>query len=309
MEPAPFHADVADGPPDGNAWWVKTADGVRIRVGAWRDGSKGTVLLFPGRTEYVEKYGRLAGELGDRGYAVLAIDWRGQGLADRLPANPAVGHVGHFADFQHDVTAAFGAARELALPEPFHLIAHSMGGCIGLRALINGLPVRAAAFSAPMWGLGIRPMMRPLAWTLSGFARLTGRGASYAPGTGPSTYVATAPYENNVLTTDPDMFAYMKRQVTTHPDLALGGPSMTWLNEALLEMRRLRAGPFPAHPVLVALGTRERVVDPQAIHRVMSRWPAARLDVVADAEHEIIMETPAIRSRFLDAATALFAAA
>ena len=59
--------------------------GVRIRVGLWhRQGPAGTVLLFPGRTEYVEKYGRTARLLAARGLATLVIDWRGQGIADRL---------------------------------------------------------------------------------------------------------------------------------------------------------------------------------------------------------------------------------
>ena len=55
---APFFADLADGPPGGRAVWLRTEDGVRIRVGLWRGGEKGTVVLLPGRTEYIEKYGR-----------------------------------------------------------------------------------------------------------------------------------------------------------------------------------------------------------------------------------------------------------
>ena len=75
----------ADGPQGGVAQWLTTSDGVRVRVAVWgRDAPKGTVLLFPGRTEYVEKYGRAAGDLLARGFATVAIDWRGQGLADRL---------------------------------------------------------------------------------------------------------------------------------------------------------------------------------------------------------------------------------
>ena len=61
--PAPFHADLADGPPGGRAVWLRTADEVRIRAGLWRGGDKGTVFLLPGRTEYIEKYGRAAGDL------------------------------------------------------------------------------------------------------------------------------------------------------------------------------------------------------------------------------------------------------
>jgi len=59
MERAPFFADIDDGPEGGAAWWLTADDGLRIRLGVWsKEAAKGTVLLFPGRTEYIEKYGR-----------------------------------------------------------------------------------------------------------------------------------------------------------------------------------------------------------------------------------------------------------
>lgn len=302
---APLRDDLAEGPPGGRAWWLTASDGVRIRIGAW-PGAGGTVFMFPGRTEYVEKYGRLAGDLRARGYGMLAIDWRGQGLADRLLPDPLVGHVTRFSDYQRDVAAVVAAASGLALPKPWFLIAHSMGGCIGLRALLNQMPVQAAAFSAPMWGIGIKPHLRPGAWVVSTLAPLLGKGSAYAPGTGPGTYVLATPFADNTLTTDPDMYAYMQRQVRGCPALALGGPSMAWLNEALREMRRLRAGPLPVVPTLVGLGRLERVVDPVAVRAVMARWTAAELLEFDGAEHELVMEQPATRKRFIDAAAALF---
>ena len=131
--PAPLYDDVAGGPPGGSALWLTCSDGVRIRVGFWRPeaAAHGTVLLFPGRTEYIEKYGPAAADLAERGFAMLAIDWRGQGVADRVTDDPQVGHVAHFPDYQRDVAAALETAVQLDLPRPFHLLAHSMGGCIG----------------------------------------------------------------------------------------------------------------------------------------------------------------------------------
>ena len=96
LTPAPFFEDVAGGPPGGAAWWLTTSDEKRIRVGLWPTNAeepRGTVLLFPGRTEYIEKYGRTAQELAERGFATLAIDWRGQGLSDRMLDDPRIGHV------------------------------------------------------------------------------------------------------------------------------------------------------------------------------------------------------------------------
>jgi lysophospholipase len=303
---APFHADVAEAPGGVLCRWLTAADGVRIRAAFWRAGGKGTVFLFPGRTEYVEKYGPAAGEFRRRGFAMAAIDWRGQGLADRPLPDPMTGHVACFRDFQLDVAALLAEARAERLPEPWFLVAHSMGGAIGLRALHENLPVRAAVFSAPMWGIRIHPGLRPAAWALSTLSRPAGFGHAYAPGTSPVTYVAEAPFADNVLTTDPDMYAFMQRQIGAHPELALGGPSLHWLNEALRECLALRRLPAPTYPCLTALGTRERVVDTGPVHQVMAKWLGGKLEMIEGAEHEVMMEKPATRAHFYDAAVALF---
>ena len=308
METAPFFADIADGPDDGAAWWLTAEDGVRIRIGLWnRDAQNGTVLLFPGRTEYIEKYGRTAAGLAERGFATLAIDWRGQGIADRLIDDPVPGHVTRFLDYQKDVAAMVAAAREMSLPEPFHLLAHSMGGCIGLRALHEGLPVNSACFSGPMWGISLAPATRPAAWVLSWAAKLLGLGHHYAPGTGSESYVDAAPFEDNMLTTDPDMWRYMKDQVSAHPEFLLGGPSLRWLHEALSECRQLDSMPSPRTPALTFLGENERIVDPSRIHSRMSRWSNGQLEIIDPGEHEVLMDSPETQSALFDSATAFFA--
>lgn len=87
MLDAPLYTEIAQGPCGGKAYWLSAEDAVRLRVGHWAatpgTSTKGTVLIFPGRTEYIEKYGLIARELSDQGFHSLAIDWRGQGLADR----------------------------------------------------------------------------------------------------------------------------------------------------------------------------------------------------------------------------------
>ena len=308
--PATILADLAEGPPGGRAFALRAADGTGLRAALWSPPDpRGTVFLLPGRTEYVEKYGPAATELARRGLATLCLDWRGQGLSDRLCPDRRVGHVARFSDFQGDLDALVGLAGSLDLPRPWQVMAHSMGGCIALRALMRPHPFASAVFSAPMWGLHLSPAMRPVAWGLSALARPSGQDRRYAPGTGPQTYVATAPFQGNVLTTDPAMFAMMKHQVTAHPELALGGPSLGWVRGALLECRDLSRLPAPDLPALCVLGTAEHVVDPRPIHARMAKWPKGRLLLVPGAEHEVIMETPACRAAFFDAAEALFNAA
>ncbi len=310
MSAAPLFTDIAPGPADGTALWLRTADHVRIRVGAWgRDRRRGTVLLFPGRTEYVEKYGPCATDLAARGYATIAIDWRGQGLADRLIADPLIGHVETFADYQKDVAAMLRAARALDLPRPWFLLAHSMGGCIGLRSLLEGLPVEAVTFTGPMWNIRIAPHKRPVAWLLCRTMPYLGFGENLPPGTRKTPYVLSDPFEDNMLTGDPAMYDMMRDQLAAHPELALGGPSYVWLHQALLECGDLAAQPSPPLPCLAYLGANERIVNASAVHDRMARWRGSQLNLIEDGEHEVLMERPEIRARVFDGMAVHFAAA
>lgn len=306
LKSAPYHADIA-GHPDGICHWLLTVDGVRVRVGHWPvANAKGTVLIFPGRTEYVEKHGRTALDFGKRGYACAAIDWRGQGLADRLLENHAVGHVDSFEDYQLDVKAMLAHVKSLGLPEPYHMLGHSMSGCIGLRALYEGLPVKSAVFSAPMWGIKMSAALRPIAWGLSSVSKPLGFSGLLAPGQQAETYVLRATAEDNALTSDASSFDLLQQQLISHPELALGGPSLHWLNESLREMRLLAQRPSPDVPCVTFLGTEEAIVDPARVHQRMEQWPRGELVVLENGRHEVLMEIPTIRNQVLDVSADLF---
>ena len=297
MDAAPLFAEVAEGPSGGRAWWINARDGQRLRVGLWnRDATKGTVLIFPGRTEYVEKYGLAAAALAQHGYASLVIDWRGQGLADRLLDDTMSGHVHHFPDYQNDVAAMTEAAARLDLPRPWHLLAHSMGGCIGLRAVMQGLDVQSCVFSSPMWGIKLAEALRPVAWWLSWGSQHLGLSHRYAPGTTADHYVLTEPFETNKLTNDQGMWNFMARQIAAHPELGLGGPSLRWLYEALRETRDLSLRPSPDLPCLTILGSDEDIVDVARVTDRMARWPSGRLEMVKGGRHETLMDTEATQA-------------
>lgn len=305
-EPAPYRGDLADGP-DTQAFWLRSSDGVRIRAShaAARD-SKGTVFILPGRTEYIEKYGYTARDLVRAGFDVVSVDWRGQGMADRLGANPMVGHVGRFLDFQKDWAALCAFARKADVPKPWHMIAHSMGGCIGLRALMNGSDMASVMFSGPMWGIQMAGYLRPIAKTLPRLAMALGLGQRLAPGTSIQSYLIAEPFENNMLTSDPEMFDYMRRHVVAEPQFGLGGPSYTWLHTALQECAALAKMPSPALPALCFVGSNERIVDTMAIRDRMTHWKGGKLLLVDGAEHEVLMENANTRRQVTGAAISLF---
>jgi lysophospholipase len=295
MTPAPFHAEVAEAPEGARAFWITAADGVRLRAAVWSAGDRGTAVVFPGRTEYIEKYGRVAARLAARDLAVVAIDWRGQGLSDRRPGN--LGHVDDFRDYQRDVAALMALVGLLDLPEPRYLLAHSMGGCIGLRSLLERADFCGAVMSAPMWHLQMRSATRELTTRVTRVASLIGLGGRLTPGTTVQATVLGVGFEGNALTSDPEHFAYMVRQLAAHPELGLGGPSIGWTYAALEEMARLYLGPLPREPVLVMLGSEETVVSTSVIRSQVAKLPAGELLELESARHELFMERRPILER------------
>ena len=307
MQEAPLYTELAKGPETGAAYWLTTSDGVRLRIGVWPEGASGTVLIFPGRTEYVEKYGPAAKEFHARGFASLAVDWRGQGIADRLLDNPMVGHVGKFSDYQLDVAAVVAAAEELKLPKPFYLLGHSMGGGIGLRALYEGLDVCAASFSGPMWDIHFAPLMRQAAISLGCLAKTFGQSHRYPPlTTGDNIYVLTDPFEDNKLCHDREMWDFMVDHAKARPELMIGGPSLNWVSEALAECADLATKPAPAVPAITFYGEQEQIVSKPAIEARMQGWENGKLYLYPRCQHEIMMETPDLRTEFYDRTAQFF---
>ena len=303
LEDAPYLADIAQGPEGGRAYWLRTQDGTRIRLGVWPDGPKGTILMFPGRTEYIEKYGRVAKDMAARGFGMIAMDWRGQGLADRPAHNRDMGHVTSFDEYRQDVAAMRAALEQINPPKPWFMIGHSMGGAIGLRAIYDGLPLSAVAFSAPMWGIQLSPLAQFGSNFIRHLSRPLGMDAKFAPSTGPSKIME---FEGNPLTHDREQFDYMWDQVRAYPDLALGGPSTRWLICALDETASLMEMPAPDLPALTYLGTNERIVRADRIKTRMTTWKDGLLELVEGGKHEMLMEGPAMREPMLDGIAAWF---
>ncbi|MEM9779945.1 MAG: alpha/beta hydrolase [Pseudomonadota bacterium] len=286
-----YHTDVADGPTPQRLDWLHTADGTRLRAGCWA-GSRGTIWLFQGRTEYIEKYAPTIDRLTRAGWAVVTHDWRGQGLSDRPRADRNLGDIQHFSQYQQDVAALLAHAPFTALPKPWVLFAHSMGGAIGLETLTGVHPFKAAIFSAPMWDLPRPKLVGPLAEAGLILATKLGFGGRYFFGGGPTNAALSQPFAINTLTGDAENYATYLRHLKARPELALGGPSMRWVRAALLQAAHLRRLPPPDLPILTVLGGREMVVSPEAIRSQTARQPHAHLVEIPGARHEILIETP-----------------
>jgi lysophospholipase len=301
-EPAPLiDTPAAPVPPGGEAAWFQGARGLRLRAALFPASGqpRGSVVLSGGRTEPIEKYFEVIVELRRRGFTVLAHDWRGQGLSQRLLPDRLKGHAQGYQDFVSDY-ATLISLYETKLPKPWIAVGHSMGGCLTLLALALGQKGFAGSvLSAPMLGLQTGGVPRPLAKLLSAVFTAINGGTGLVSGRSDSPI--TSPFETNVLTHDEARYDRNQGQVEACHDLALGGPTWGWLRFAFQAIGVLESGPGVPRidiPVTVVAAEQDRLVDVAGQERVTGRAPAGRFVKVPGAYHEILQETDPIRAVF-----------
>jgi lysophospholipase len=281
---------------------LKTSDGVLLRFARFAPpaGRRGTVCLFPGRTEWIEKYFETVRDLRSRGFAVAILDWRGQGLSTRALDDRLKGHVGSFSEFDIDLDTFM---REVVLPDcppPIFGLGHSMGGTILIRAAYRGHRwFDRIVLSAPMIGIALVKSMAIASFALTA-ARLAGFGASYVPGRYRGV-LDLRPFTGNILTTDPVRYARNAAILDAEPALGLGGPTVTWCDAAFQAMRAMHEPSYPAHirqPILIVGAGHDAIVSNTAIEDFAMLSRTGSHLVVNGAQHEILMERDRYRSQF-----------
>ena len=88
-------------PPEGaEIIWYNGEDGIRLRMlFAPKAAARALAIVCPGRTESIEKYFEVMRDLQARNFALVCLDWPGQGLSDRPLKNPIRGHVTTFETY------------------------------------------------------------------------------------------------------------------------------------------------------------------------------------------------------------------
>ncbi|MFZ5670336.1 MAG: alpha/beta fold hydrolase [Pseudomonadota bacterium] len=286
-------------PDNGTAEWFRGAGDVRLRAALFSPPgpARGSVVLSGGRTEPIEKYYEVIGELQARGFVVLAHDWRGQGLSHRMLDDRLKGHARGFADFVADYRALLAHFQD-RLPRPWIAVGHSMGGCLTLLSIAHGAgPFAAALLSAPMLGLqtGARPKRasRALAYVM---ARI--KGEDYILGEPGDPRGET--FETNVVTHDRARYARNRAIFEAEDALKLNAGTWSWLDFAFSASAWLKRDPRVAAidiPVVCLAAGEEKLVDNADQRQVMARLPNGRWREIPGAFHELLQETDAIRAQ------------
>jgi lysophospholipase len=281
---------------------IKTPDGVELRFARWAPpaGRKGTVCVFTGRSEQIEKYFETVRDLRDRGFAVAMIDWRGQGHSARRLRDPRKGYVRDFADFEIDVEAFVQQVVLPDCPPPFFALAHSMGGTVLLRVAHAGKRwFDRMVLSAPMIDLPGRTTSFPVRALLKTM-RLLGQGGRYVPG-GSDRLTGLEPFINNPLTSDPVRYARNAAILEEDPTLGLASPTVAWADTAFRTMQTFKGVNYPSEirqPILMLAASNDTVVSTAAIEEFAYHLRAGSHLVIAGSKHEILQEQDRYRAQF-----------
>ena len=259
------------------------------------------VLIMPGRAESAIKYAEVCYDLVQAGYAILIYDHRGQGLSTRQV--PMIGHVEDFRLYQHDAIAIC----ESVLPKlnqsglPVHLLAHSMGGAIGVSLLIEKQSLfESAVLSAPMFGIQapipakIASLIARLSKVLASFYA---QKVSYFLGQGD---FQPSGFESNNLTTCRQRYECFIQTHKDMPELQLGGISNQWLIQAIKLMAFIEAKANTIDlPVKILLAENDQIVDNSSILRFISSAKYCKSETLSSSQHEILFEQDEIRREAL----------
>lgn len=283
--------------PAGMRTWTWAApDGWRYRRADWPQAGRsprGTLLFAGGRGDFIEKYLEAAAHWHGAGWNVASFDWRGQGKSKGDIEGQDIPSFDPLLDDMAALVADWLAANA----GPHVIVAHSLGGHMLLRLLIERTPaIAAAVLIAPMIDVNSAPLpprvarMAASAITAAGLGK---KGLWKAP-------LATAPAgsrRQQVLTSCVERYddeAYWWGQ---EPDFRPAAPTFGWLRAAY----RSASGFTPANlqrialPILILGAAEDRLVSAAAIRRTASLLPNAELEMYEGCAHEILREQDPVR--------------
>ncbi|MEQ8412724.1 MAG: alpha/beta hydrolase [Erythrobacter sp.] len=288
----------------------RSADGHAVRRIDWPGDTKrprGSILFLPGRGDHYEKYLEALEEWHRAGWRVTASDWRGQGASGRLGRDDVTGHIEDFAHWVDDL-AHFWARWTAETPGPHVLAAHSMGGHLAMRAVVERrVAPDALVLSAPMIGMNGPPLPLPALHAIAKTMTRIGDPARQAwkwsekPGALPAT-------RNMLLTHDDDRYEDEVWWRGHRPELVMGPASWRWLERAYASWRGLEeSGALETveTPVLILSTSADKLVSHAANVRAARRLPRARLvEFGSEARHEILREADPVRAQAMQAIAA-----
>lgn len=262
---------------------------------------RGSMIFQAGRGDIFEKYLESLAEWHEAGWNLTGFDWRGQSGSGRMLTDPTVGHIDSFDIWVQDL-ADFVSEWRAQTPGPHILAAHSMGGHLAMRYLIDHRPgLDGAVFSAPMLKVVSKPLPEKVAAFVArmfvrfGFAEQHAWQENERPSIPGSS-------RQKLLTHDFERYSDENWWLREKPELKIGPPSWQWLVAAYQSSAQMFAkNTFEqvVTPVCIVGAKKDRLVNAKAIKIAADRLPNAQLMMHAFAAHEVLRERDDMRDIFM----------
>ena len=281
---------------------LTTPDDVTLRCATAKPptGARGTVVILPGRGDYIERHYETIDGLLTRRFAVVIFDWRGQGLSQRLLANRLKGHVRNFAHYERDLATVMQRLVLAEFPLPHIALAISMGGHVLLKASWRHAWFARAMLISPFIDFPPHPHERWLKLLVQ-LGPYLGLSRLFFPGL-PKRLLRASDFEHNALTSGRARFLREVRFLQQYPDVGVAmAPTIGWMHAALKSVRQLRrmaATGEPHWPMLALAAAHDRLVNPQALRRLAQAVGSVEAIFLHQTRHDLTMERDEIRALF-----------
>jgi lysophospholipase len=270
-------------------------DGKRINFHIIKRGMKKAFVIIPGRTEPTRKYAEVVWDLKDEGADFFLMDHRGQGYSERMLKDPHKGYVKRFEDYIEDFDKFLQQNVLNKGYEKIYLIAHSMGGAIGLyHHILKGRTFDKIVAVAPMLEVETGSFSHTFTINYMRFLTLMGMGENFVPGADRGD--VNFPFDNNEVTHSLVRFEMARDIERENLYLVMGGATNHWVVEALVAGRKIsrKKKKLKDVPILLLQAGQDTFVRSRRQNQVC-KLKNCRKVRFEDAKHEILMESDEIR--------------
>jgi lysophospholipase len=280
-------------------------DGMHIRVGSWVKAgfgrNKGNMLVLPGRREFIEEYQYVIDEFVDRGFHVWSMDWRGQGASSRMLNHPNKGHIDSYETYIHDLNHLINSYILPQSDAPLYAFAHSMGGHVMLRYLLENQKniIKATILSAPMLDIRTDPYPLRVARALTKAMMMTGNSERYIFGEklyDPESEI----FEGNPFTSSESQFMHRMKMQQEHPHCAVDGFTFGWLDATFKSIDKFKKSLKETNltsPILILSPKDDVLIRPEVYPEICEVLSQCVLKVYVGARHCLMDEDEQIRSQ------------
>jgi len=256
------------------------------------------LIIVTGWTEAAPKYAEVIYDLHQAGVETFIMDWRGQGLSDRLIEDPQVTWVADYGDFVKDLHQFVTEVVKPRARHPLIIMGHSMGAnVITLYMTQHPEVFDRAVLSSPMLDMKLGSIPISVGRAVSWLYDFVGLGARMVWG---HTYFDPSKAENWVSHSE-SRWRFWVQYKTDHPEYVLNAASFRWVLEGLRATEYMKEN---AHlirvPLLMLQAGRDLYVATGGQDRVCEKAYYCKKITYPFAKHEILNEVDLIRQDAMD---------